>query len=605
LTFTCAYDSNTTSIAYPNATSPAYNGVALTITAVTANTFTVNVGPATGAAAGSAHTFVSAAADAVEFAFDTTACRRDVEYILDALRYDLIYGGDLETRVAAKAYYAAPNDGIPTALGAGEQTMTLAAYAQLKTIIGDYTGVSVTPSDDLIDTIIDYITDGSFTVTNANAPVVSWVESGVKTFGDKLAVPATINKLKTSVTDFVDFNFAYNEAKCRRDVGFLIDAMCYDLLYGGNVDTTQAAISYYDGAVTPKSIIPKQIIQTVAAYERLKEVLDQVVQLKDVRPSGNQFAARDRVNGSFDVLINLIKDGPNFTPKRPFLMPAPTSGSTTAFNSDYANAVKQVQANRSFLVAEVTAFINNISTQLDGALTTSATTITVDSTTNFPSAGKLIIGTEVVNYTGKTATTFTGVTRAQDGTIAGLYDAVATPPAYISWPDNTVVKLTFEYNIDKCERDVSYLIDAVLYDLTYGGNSASHLAGKAYYEGNWDPTTTTTGPTSLDGELPQSIAAYTYLGTLLEVVAQGQAYSNSSRSTKQNAVVQKTGTGGSAAAGLKAKQLITNVVIKIIDGDAGDDPAAEVPLSTSWVDSKLVALDAAIDLAGFRTAVKA
>ena len=457
--------------------------------------------------------------------YDENACRRDIEYILDALRYDLIYGGDLETRNAAKAYYAATDDDIPTALGTGEQSLTLAAYDQLKTIIDNYSAASVTPSSALIDKIIYYITNGAFAAIEV-PPDVNWVESGVKLFGDKLALRSTINSLRKNVTDFVDINFAYNEAKCRRDVGFLIDAMCYDLLYGGNVDTTQAATSYYDGAVTPKSIIPKQIIQTVAAYERLKEVLDQVVQLKDVRPSGNQFAARDRVNSSFDLIIKLLQDGISFTPKRPFLMPAPTSGSDTAFSANYADAVKQVQGNRAFLIAETTAFIQ----------------------TTYP---------------------------------------------------------TLEYNRDKCERDVSYLIDAVLYDLTYGGNSASHLAGKAYYEGNWDPTSTTTGPASLDGELTESIAAYNYLGDLLLVVAQGQSYANAARSTKQNAVVQKTGTGGSLAAGQKAQSLIKDVVVKIIDGNANADPTTLDPPGTSWVDSKLVALNSAINLAAFRTAVKA
>lgn len=38
------------------------------------------------------------------------------------------------------------------------------------------------------------------------------------------------------------------------------------------------------------------------------------------------------------------------------------------------------------------------------------TTLNVESTDRFPSAGKLIVGGEVVNYTGKTTTTFTGIT---------------------------------------------------------------------------------------------------------------------------------------------------------------------------------------------------
>lgn len=69
-------------------------------------------------------------------------------------------------------------------------------------------------------------------------------------------------------------------------------------------------------------------------------------------------------------------------------------------------------------------------TLTSGALTTGATTITVVSTANFPVSGKItkfnavvpgstgsnLVSQEVITYTGKTATTFTGCTRAVEGT---------------------------------------------------------------------------------------------------------------------------------------------------------------------------------------------
>ena len=47
------------------------------------------------------------------------------------------------------------------------------------------------------------------------------------------------------------------------------------------------------------------------------------------------------------------------------------------------------------------------------ALTTSDSTLNVDDTTGFPTAGTLLIGSEFVTYTGVTATSFTGVSRGQ------------------------------------------------------------------------------------------------------------------------------------------------------------------------------------------------
>ena len=51
-------------------------------------------------------------------------------------------------------------------------------------------------------------------------------------------------------------------------------------------------------------------------------------------------------------------------------------------------------------------------TQLNGAINSTATTITVDDTSQFSATGYFIIDAEVIQYTGKTSTTFTGCTRS-------------------------------------------------------------------------------------------------------------------------------------------------------------------------------------------------
>ena len=64
---------------------------------------------------------------------------------------------------------------------------------------------------------------------------------------------------------------------------------------------------------------------------------------------------------------------------------------------------------------------NITSTTLNGSLNDSATTITVASTTGFTSSGSLFIASEKVSYTGTTSTTFTGCTRADNGTTASAH----------------------------------------------------------------------------------------------------------------------------------------------------------------------------------------
>jgi hypothetical protein len=56
-------------------------------------------------------------------------------------------------------------------------------------------------------------------------------------------------------------------------------------------------------------------------------------------------------------------------------------------------------------------------TTLSGTLNAGATTVTVSSTTNFPTSGTILIEQELITYSGTTPTTFTGVTRGAQGTL--------------------------------------------------------------------------------------------------------------------------------------------------------------------------------------------
>ena len=91
-------------------------------------------------------------------------------------------------------------------------------------------------------------------------------------------------------------------------------------------------------------------------------------------------------------------------------------------------------------------------TTLDGALTDSATTITVASTTGFDSTGTIFIENEQITYTGTTSTTFTGATRGANDTTAVAHDSATQVaqfeqggvPQYVSrTPDNNFLLYPF------------------------------------------------------------------------------------------------------------------------------------------------------------------
>lgn len=69
--------------------------------------------------------------------------------------------------------------------------------------------------------------------------------------------------------------------------------------------------------------------------------------------------------------------------------------------------------------------------QLNGAVSATATTLTLDSTSDFPSRGRVTIDDECIYYTGKTSTTLTGCVRASEDTKAESH----SDNAVVTWRD--------------------------------------------------------------------------------------------------------------------------------------------------------------------------
>jgi len=86
---------------------------------------------------------------------------------------------------------------------------------------------------------------------------------------------------------------------------------------------------------------------------------------------------------------------------------------------------------------------------LNGAIDATATTIYLDTTAALPSSGTISIGTEYIDYTGKTDYSLTGVTRGARGTTAGSHaDAADVTDADGNWNDEPYHYVTYHV-IDK------------------------------------------------------------------------------------------------------------------------------------------------------------
>ena len=84
-------------------------------------------------------------------------------------------------------------------------------------------------------------------------------------------------------------------------------------------------------------------------------------------------------------------------------------------------------------------------TTLNGAITNSATTITLTDASGFPSSGQVRIGTELINYTGKSSNDLTGCTRGVESTTAAAHSDGATVVAttnMVGWGESATISVT-------------------------------------------------------------------------------------------------------------------------------------------------------------------
>ena len=128
-------------------------------------------------------------------------------------------------------------------------------------------------------------------------------------------------------------------------------------------------------------------------------------------------------------MATLLRIQPLISPQQPRLLAAPVEYSAQ-YQEQYSNSLRlyfnQIQTflqliasgtGGAFLQFPNGAFHQDGATTLTAAMTNVSTTaIQVVSTNLFESSGTLLIGTELVAYTGKTSTTFTGITRGVYGT---------------------------------------------------------------------------------------------------------------------------------------------------------------------------------------------
>jgi hypothetical protein len=98
----------------------------------------------------------------------------------------------------------------------------------------------------------------------------------------------TLQSIAISYTAGAFPNFVYNEEKCYRDTGFIVDAIATDLLYGGNLRSVRAASSYYTGVYGSAAVVVNEQKKETAETNRyLRTQFQRIVRNAPVEEFGS------------------------------------------------------------------------------------------------------------------------------------------------------------------------------------------------------------------------------------------------------------------------------------------------------------------------------
>jgi hypothetical protein len=283
------------------------------------------------------------------FTYDKELSRRDAGLIIDALRHDISQDGNVRSREAALAYF----DGVLSNV-AGIETETVAAIEYLLTLIesvlnntapaANYQTLnSVTP---VITQVIDNALQSEFDTLDVITPLVEIITDAI-TIGNTNSVPKAV---KPNNTIFV------KTGECVEVLPIIVPAEC--AIVGDELRSTRfsAAGILIDSADVPVSLsalerlqnIVSNIIQNIAITPTAGNTVTQNV----TRPAGSVTAGTEAA-GLIGTAISLI----DFKINSIGTLPATTGSNDPRGSTEFTYAVEVLEANRSFILSEIEAFV--------------------------------------------------------------------------------------------------------------------------------------------------------------------------------------------------------------------------------------------------------
>lgn len=222
------------------------------------------------------------------FTYDSATCSRDLGLILDGLGYDMVFDTNFNSRKSAYTYRQASAVNVISQ----QKVMTMGAITYAHTLahnaISNVTYVSqqaiVNTNSTVITNVIDLGTVYLPTLTITNPPGLSTDRVNVHTnllnnfeYIKEEAIGWINAQIAGNISPFTTA-YTYDATLVRRDIGYVIEALMYDLVYGGNSQTRDAGFKYYPGVIPALSIPTGTQDGTAATFTYVRYLAKQVVQ---------------------------------------------------------------------------------------------------------------------------------------------------------------------------------------------------------------------------------------------------------------------------------------------------------------------------------------
>ena len=560
------------------------------------------------------------------FTYDQTKCARDVGYMVDSVAFDLLHGGNKQSVQSGVLYYGynSTSTAIPN-----EIPQTTAAYSRIKEILPNIlSGVEITPSQGNSTKQITYmLPSSSEVILSAQAKVdkiTRIINNGPSAASELIPISLTPSSnsnadraydLLMANRDFVKdeiiayinstfTGFVYDKEKCFRDVGYMVDSVSFDLLYGGNKQSVQSGVYYY-GYNSTSTAIPNEIPQTTEAYNFIERIVGDIVSgtvITDVQQTtvpqvtslsftyNQSKCSRDTGILVDSFITDLLFEENGYTQSNfsglQYWNQNGYTGSIASEITTTTNAIRYLRSLAEQVVVNGTSTATVVRYTTTASQVTNLTTATYDQLYNVRKDFNVIIDILTTGTSGVTDKVVANGIEPVSADAINAYELLIANKQYlqeqvIAYVDSTKTS-SFVYDKTKCYRDVGYMVDSVAFDIKYGGNRQAIQSGVYYYGFS-------TSTSAIAGEIDQTIAAYTRLKEILPNIVTNTAITKSPNNTLTQVTNLTTATSAEGTDLENMVDLITGIIT------AGPS-AAETQLPVSLIRSTATSVVSAANI---------